>query len=420
MSLNSEAKVGLVSLVGLVILGWIMVWLGHFDFAEKGYAVQAVFRQVDGLLEGNPVSYAGVEVGKVGEITVTPQAVFVKLKIKPNIKIPEGSTITINSAGLLGEKYIEIIPNTSSKTYLANGDRVEGVDPQRIYDLMQVVEQTAKDIRQLVNNINEVVGTEQSKTALKQAILSLQATASNMEVFSASLRNTSVQSEQELIVSIKNMRIISERLVHASNQADAFMSQFSDNGKTGAELKAAVESIKRTADKVEKIATTFEQETTDPETTKSIKATLKNAREASEKANNLLGKLEKVKIKTGVEVLGAEDVYQANFDVRIHSGNGFLQAGVSDIGEENKMNVQFGKQSGAITSRMGLFEGKAGVGLDGQLGNKTLVTVEVSDPNDTKIKLRGQYFIGDNALVVQRNDIKNDQEPTYFGIRKTF
>jgi phospholipid/cholesterol/gamma-HCH transport system substrate-binding protein len=421
MSLNSEAKVGLVSIIGLIILGWIVMWVGHFDFTEKGYGVQAVFHQVDGLLEGNPVSYAGVEIGKVAEIDVTPKEVLVKLRIKSHVKIPEGSTFTINSSGLLGEKYVEILPNPNGETYLADGDKVIGVDPQRIYDLLQIMEQTAKDIQKLVNNINDVLGNEQSKAALKQAILSLQATASNMEVFSASLRSTAVHSEQEIIVTVKNMRIVSERLVSAANQADAFISQFSDNGKTGAELKAAMESIKRTADKVEHMASVFEKETTDPQTIQSIKATLKNAREASEKANKLLGKVGNIKVQAGAEVLGTQDAYQANFDVRIQDGHrGFLQAGVNDIGEEDKLNLQYGKQNGAITSRMGLFDGKAGVGFDGQFGDKTKVTVEVSDPNHAKIKLRGQYLIGDNALIIQKADVNNHQDPTYFGIRKNF
>jgi len=209
MSLNSEAKVGLVSIIGLIILGWIIMWLGHFNFTEQGYAVQAAFRQVDGLVQGNPVFYAGVEIGKVAEVAVTPKEVLVKLRIKSHIKIPKGSTFTINSSGLLGEKYVEILPNPNEEAFLDDGDKVVGVDPQRIYDLLQVMEQTAKDIQKLVNNINDVIGNDQSKAALKQAILSLQATAGNLEVFSASLRSTAVHSEQEVIITVKNMRAVS-------------------------------------------------------------------------------------------------------------------------------------------------------------------------------------------------------------------
>jgi len=397
------------------------MWLGHFNFTEQGYAVQAAFRQVDGLVQGNPVFYAGVEIGKVAEVAVTPKEVLVKLRIKSHIKIPKGSTFTINSSGLLGEKYVEILPNPNEEAFLDDGDKVVGVDPQRIYDLLQVMEQTAKDIQKLVNNINDVIGNDQSKAALKQAILSLQATAGNLEVFSASLRSTAVHSEQEVIITVKNMRAVSERLVSAANQADIFMSQFSDNGKTGAELRAVVESIKRTADKVEHMASVYEKETTDPQTIQSIKTTINNARQASEKANNLLGKFGSIKVQAGADVLGAHDDYQANFDVRINNGHGdFLQAGVNDVGEEDKLNLQLGKQNGTITSRMGLFDGKAGVGFDGQIGDKTKVTIEVSDPNDTKVKLRGQYLIGDDALIIQNADVKNHQEPTYVGIRKNF
>jgi phospholipid/cholesterol/gamma-HCH transport system substrate-binding protein len=154
---------------------------------------------------------------------------------------------------------------------------------------------------------------------------------------------------------------------------------------------------------------------------RSINTTLKNAREASEKANKILIKLQNVKTEGGVEILSHENAYQTNFDIRVRSDNkNFLQLGVNDIGEENKTNVQLGKQSGKLTSRIGLFNDKAGVGFDNQIGDKATITVEVIDPNDTRIKVRGQYLVGDNAILVQKEDINDSNQPTYIGVRKNF
>lgn len=410
-----------MSAIGFLVLGWMIIWVGHVNFNDKGHAVQALFQQVDGLVTGNPVRYAGVEVGKVIGVDVTSKGIMVKMQLKPGMKIPEGSKFTISSMGLLGEKFIEIIPNPHSTRTLGDGAEVIGVDPQRLDDLFITADQLIKDMQKLVNNLNDVVGSEQSKTALKQTILNLQALTSNLEAFTASMQRVAATSEQDVVVTVHNLRGVSERLLSASNQADSFMRQFGNDGKTGQELKETVESIHRTAEKVEKMATTLEREVTDPQTVQSLKATLQNVREASEKANKMLSAAQNFKMEGGAEVLGAHDTYQANMDMRIYNGSGtFVQLGVDDIGESDKGNVQVGKQTGDFSSRLGLFDGKAGIGMDQRIGSHTKLSVEVSDPNDTRIKLRGEYHVGDGAVVVQKNDIQDDEQPTYVGFRKNF
>lgn len=421
MNLSTEAKVGLVSAIGFFVLAWMIIWVGHIDFNNEGYPVQALFQQVDGLVEGNSVRYAGVEVGKVTGVIVTPQGIMVQMQLKPGSTIPEGSKFTISSMGLLGEKFIEIIPNPHAARALGAGEQVVGIDPQRLDDLFTTADQLIRDMQKLVNNLNDVVGSEQSKTALKQTILNLQAITGNLEVFSASIQRMAVHSEHDMIKMAHNLQGVSERLLSASRQADTFMRQFAADGQTGQELRETVESIHRTAQKVEKMATVLEKEVTDPQTIQSLRSTLQNVREASEKANKMLSKVEKIRTEGGTEVLGAGDDYQANMDLRLHNGNdGFLQVGVHDIGEENKVNVQIGKETGNFTSRMGLFEGKAGIGLDHQFGGHAKVSVEMYDPNDTKIKLRGEYYLGSGAVVIQRSDVKDDRERTYVGYRQNF
>jgi len=421
MNLSTEAKVGLVSAIGLVILGWMIIWVGHIDFGPKGRVVEAAFRYVDGLVEGNPVRYAGVEVGRVTRVLVNSKGVIVNIQLKPGVTIPEGSQFTITSMGLLGEKFIEIIPNPLATRDLEDGERVEGIDPQRLEDLFASAERLVKDMQKLVNNVNDVVGSEESKNALKKTILNLQAITGNLEVFTASLQRMAVHSEQDVVSMVQNLHGVSERLLSVSDQADLFMRQFAADGKTGQELRDSVASLQRTAQAVEKMATTLEKEVTDPQTIQSLKETLQNVRQASDKANRLLGRAQNFKIEGGAEVLGGRDTYQTNMDVRFGNGGGFLQVGVNDIGEGDKANLQIGKQNGNLTTRVGLFDGKAGIGLDQKLGSDTKLSVEVSDPNDTRVKLRGEYYLGnDGAFVIQKSDVKDSQQPAFIGIRKNF
>ena len=81
----------------------------------------------------------------------------------------------------------------------------------------------------------------------------------------------------------------------------------------------------------------------DPQTAEDIKTTIRNARQMSEKAGNMMGKLEDIKVKPSADLLysGAKDDWKADFNVDIgpETGN-FLRAGLDDIGDGDRGNFE--------------------------------------------------------------------------------
>ena len=61
-------------------------------------------------MPGHVVRYAGVQVGTVKKLNVAPDKVEVVAEIDDNIKIPQGSVFTIAADGIMGEKYVHIVP----------------------------------------------------------------------------------------------------------------------------------------------------------------------------------------------------------------------------------------------------------------------------------------------------------------------
>ena len=108
--------------------------------------------------------------------------------------------------------------------------------------------------------------------------------------------------------------------------------------------------------------------------------------------------------------------------MRIGSGNSFGKIGVTDIGEGNRFELQGGMRADAFGGRVGIIEGKAGLGIDLFGGKKLQLSVDAYDPNEFKLKSRLQYEIAkDTYLFTQVNDInKRDRRATYFGIRRSF
>lgn len=93
----------------------------------RGYSVTATFTNVGGLKVRAPVTMAGVEVGRVTDIHLDPKSfsALVTLQIDGRYnEIPDDSTASILTAGLLGEQYIGLDPG-GSDSFLKNGSTIQ-------------------------------------------------------------------------------------------------------------------------------------------------------------------------------------------------------------------------------------------------------------------------------------------------------
>jgi phospholipid/cholesterol/gamma-HCH transport system substrate-binding protein len=93
----------------------------------SGYVVTAKFDNIGDLKEGSPVTMAGVRIGAVETIRFDPKdyKAAVTLRIENQYsEIPDDSDASIQTAGLLGGKYIGIGPG-GSETFLKQGGQIE-------------------------------------------------------------------------------------------------------------------------------------------------------------------------------------------------------------------------------------------------------------------------------------------------------
>jgi phospholipid/cholesterol/gamma-HCH transport system substrate-binding protein len=87
-----------------------------------GYPLQAQFSSIGGLTVGSDVKIGGVIIGHVADEHLDPNtyAAIVRLSINNNVKVPDDSSASVSSDGLLGGNYIGISPG-GSNTMLAPG-----------------------------------------------------------------------------------------------------------------------------------------------------------------------------------------------------------------------------------------------------------------------------------------------------------
>jgi phospholipid/cholesterol/gamma-HCH transport system substrate-binding protein len=94
--------------------------------AVQGYQVTAQFERIDGIRDGGDVRIAGVKVGSIQSATLDPKTFLaeVRMSIDPAYKLPNDTVAEIVSAGLLGDRYLALVPG-GSEQMIAPGGRIK-------------------------------------------------------------------------------------------------------------------------------------------------------------------------------------------------------------------------------------------------------------------------------------------------------
>ena len=128
---HTELIVGLFMLTGIIAITFLALRLGDIGlFNNDEYIVKARFTSASGLREGAYVELAGVTVGKVKRITFDPEEYLavVDMSLPKIINVPEDSTASIRTAGIIGDKFIKISPG-GSETNLGNEEEIVETEP---------------------------------------------------------------------------------------------------------------------------------------------------------------------------------------------------------------------------------------------------------------------------------------------------
>jgi phospholipid/cholesterol/gamma-HCH transport system substrate-binding protein len=89
----------------------------------SGYEVSADFEKVDGIHDGSDVRVSGIKIGSVISETLDPKTFLatITMSVEPSVQLPDDTVAEIVSSGLLGDKYLSLVPGGSDKLIKAGG-----------------------------------------------------------------------------------------------------------------------------------------------------------------------------------------------------------------------------------------------------------------------------------------------------------
>ncbi|MCI6282899.1 MlaD family protein [Selenomonas sp.] len=429
--MKTEAKVGAFTAVGLLLLVALVLGLSGFSLkAGKGYTVYAGFHQVIGVEKQAQVCLAGVPIGEVLDITNDGGGVTVEMRIHPDVRIPEGSHVTIGTPGVMGEKFVNIQPAEDRGHYIGDGAYLIGDDEQGMDTMFAGLNQVVAQAQELLDSLNSIAGDKNFRQSILQMTANMRDMTGHLSSLMAQLESMAAENRgnvQAMTANLVTVTASMNRTMASLEPMIANMNSVLGDPATAANVRETLENLKDTSERVQHVAATLDEVAGDPQTAADLKATIANARQISEKAGNMLGKVESIDMTPSADVLysGSESDWSVNANLGVTMGDKTLDVGVDDIGDDSLFNAQVGKRfgSGHLGARGGVIAGEAGIGLDGYAGDKFKLSADAYDPDDVKLRLRATYDLGNGtALMSQWNDVtnKDDERAGYFGIRQSF
>ncbi len=276
-----EAKVGFFVVIGIMILGYMSMKAGTFEYTgDKGYEVYALFDSAEGIVKGVPVEIAGVEVGRVKEITLEAGKARLILQINPEVQIGEDAEAIIRSKGVLGDKYVEIALGSPEASPIGPGGRISQTQsPANIDTLLKQLSSIGTDIKEITESFSGVLGGEEGEASLK-------ITMDNMRELAVTLNETVQKNNENIDRMLNNLAVFSKNLKEMSGANKEAVGETVDNFRqASSQLRETLIALNEITQKVNRGEGTIGKLIHEEQTIKRLNETLVALKEITERIN---------------------------------------------------------------------------------------------------------------------------------------
>lgn len=159
---RNELKVGLMVIVALVLLSFLLITAARWQPNIRSKEIRIRFDYVAGLLKNAPVNMHGMEIGKVKSVNLMGDWVEVKAQIDKEISIREGYRIIIDTIGIVGEKYVEII-NGPIRNPETKDNPLQGDSPASISHILVKASEIAGETVKTLSLVQKLINTNEGE-----------------------------------------------------------------------------------------------------------------------------------------------------------------------------------------------------------------------------------------------------------------
>lgn len=237
MKLKKEVKVGLVTVIAIACFLYGFNFLKGKNLFSSQRKFYAVYYDIDGLVEANPLLINGYRVGMVGEIKLahdTSSRVIVTLVLDDEVKIPKNSIAKVISSDILGSKAVRLILGPGT-TYAEDGDTLESAQEDNLKQgVSKVIGPLQKKAEGLIASIDSVmvvvqqVFNESARANLAKSFESIKGAITSLETTSFRLDTLVINEKVKISSILTKINVLATTLANNSDKLGNVISNFSN------------------------------------------------------------------------------------------------------------------------------------------------------------------------------------------------
>ena len=197
--IQQNVKLGIFVLAGLVLFMAAVFLVGsENNLFNKTFTTHAIFRNVEGLKEGDNVWLSGVKIGTVKEVKIVKEGrvvVTLNLKDRQNKFIKKDATAFIGSDGLVGSKIVIIKPGTNS-AIIDDTDTIGATSPADTQELINIAKDVGDNTRSLTNDLRELANKINEGKGIVGELLNDGQFARDLRTTATKIRETTSQTSK--------------------------------------------------------------------------------------------------------------------------------------------------------------------------------------------------------------------------------
>jgi len=186
--MKRELRIGLFVGAALLVMAVFIFIVGDMSvlFQKTGYRITVDFDSAAGFENRTVVKMSGVKIGYIEDIALVRRKARITLAIFAGVEIPKDSKATAASLGLLGEKYLDIIPGDAAEN-CKPGDALTGLPSVGFDQMGSLLQSVGTQVKDAGQAVKEALGPETRAN--------LDRTISNLASLSAELKDLVEQNQ---------------------------------------------------------------------------------------------------------------------------------------------------------------------------------------------------------------------------------
>lgn len=438
--MKPEARVGLVVLIAAVLFAILVVFLGQGLVRPRGYELRVVFPDAEGLSPGSAVHLAGVQVGAVESLRLTDDhRAEVRVRIRPDVRVPRGSTFRVASSTLLGNRFLAVVPGPGPDA-LTPGEVVEGQPAYSVDVVFRRVDELAGDLRQAVADVRRTVQAAQqlvdnldaTVTAVREVVTdprlvgSLVRAAGHVEAAAAQVDRVVTDAGEDVRITARRLRELAEHLRDTAREVQRFVEDTAAEGELSGRIRRTAASVESLARRLDEMARTLQEGLVREDQMREVRGLVQDARRAVRQAEDAAREVGTAARRVGevaeraapaLERIGGvlrgpegipllpnlQLTYELGYDTRTRFRHDldlwvalgeprFYRLGLHDVGGGNWLNLQVGfRLSDTLSWRAGILQSQVGVGLDYRSAALGWLSLDLYNLNRLTLDVSGYY-----------------------------